>query len=92
MKLSEDRISHLSHLIIDKMYHDDLVDYPDDDDQEALREVKRVFTEYQRHHNEAEEAARHKITSQSRNIIDGSREWEVLYKKYLEEELKKRLP
>jgi hypothetical protein len=90
MKLSEDRISHLSHLIIDALYNDDLVDYPDDDDQEALREVKRVFIEHQRFEQDAEEAARTKIRSQSRSIIEGSREWDVLYKKYLEEELKKR--
>jgi hypothetical protein len=92
MRFTEDRISHLAHLVIDALYNDDLVDYPDDDDQEALRAVKRHLTEYVRIENEAGEVARKKILSQSRAIHEGSREWDVLFRKYLEEEIQKRLP
>lgn len=91
MRLTEDRISHLAHLIIDTLYNDDLVDYPDDDDQPALRLVKNVFSDYCRIDEEASEAARSKITSQSRPITEGSRDWDVLYRKYYEEEMRKRL-
>ncbi len=91
MRLSEDRISHLSHLIIDTLYKDDLVDYPEDDDQEALREVKRVIHNYLKVEDQASEIARNKIRSQSRPIVEGSREWDVLYNKYREEELAKKL-
>lgn len=90
MKLSEDRVSHLSHLIIDVLYNDDLVDYPDDDDQEALREVKRIFNSYLKSESEANDVARKKILSQSRSIIEGSRDWEILFRKYFEEEMSKR--
>ena len=44
MRFSDDRISHLAHLIHDGLYHDDLVDYPDED--KALREIKRTLIEY----------------------------------------------
>ena len=30
MRLTEDRISHLSRLVIDRLYKDDLADFPDE--------------------------------------------------------------
>lgn len=92
MKLTEDRVSHLAHIMIDAMYNDDLVDYPDDDDQEALRAVKRVFGEYLKIETEAAEVARKKVLSQSRSVLEGSREYDVLFRKYLEEEIGKKTP
>lgn len=92
MRLSEDRISHLSHLVVDTLYRDDLVDYPEDNDQPALRATKRFLLEYFSAEEKAAEAARLKITSQSRKIVEGSPEWEVLFRKYLSEEMKKRFP
>ena len=89
MKLTEDRVSHISHLIIDTLYKDDLVDYPHDEDEPALRAVKRLITQYLQVDDRASEAARQKILSQSKRIIEGSREWDILYRKYLEEELNK---
>ena len=91
MRFSEDRISHLAHLIIDTFYKDDLVDYPNDDDQDALRATKRILNEYFSAEAAAEEVARKKIASQSKAVPEGSRDWDILFRKYLEEELKRRL-
>ncbi len=88
MRLSEDRISHISHLIVDRIWKDDLVDFVDEN--LVLREVKDVITKYLRIEEEADESARKKIRSQSRYIPEGSREWEVLYAKYYQEELDKK--
>lgn len=88
MKLSEDRISHISHLICDGIWKDDLVDFTNDD--QALKEIKRTIFEYLKLGDEADEAARAKIRSLSKVIPEGSFEWEILYKKYLEEETSKR--
>lgn len=84
MRLSEDRITHIAHLVFDGVWKDDLVDFTDDD--QALVEIKRVLTNYLKIEDDADTAARDKIRTLSRDIPEGSREWEVLYKKYLEEE------
>lgn len=88
MRLSDDRISHLAHLVTDRIWKDDLVDFTDDD--KALSEVKRVITDYLRVEDNADSAAREKIRSLSRNVPEGSREWDILYKKYFDEELSKK--
>jgi len=84
LRLSEDRITHIAHLVFDGIWKDDLVDFTDDD--QALVEIKRVLTNYLKIEDDADTAARDKIRTLSRDIPEGSREWEVLYKKYLEEE------
>lgn len=88
MKFSDDRISHIAHLIHDRLYQDLLLDYTDED--KALREIKRTLIEYLKVEEEADEAARQKVATLKRQVAEGSREWEVLYRKYFEEELTKR--
>lgn len=88
MRLTEDRISHLAHLISDGIWNDDLVDFTDD--QKALQEIKRAITDYLKVEDEADSAARNKIRTLSRDVPEGSREWDILYKKYFEEEITKK--
>ena len=88
MRLTEDRISHLSHLVVDRLDRDDVADFPDE--AAALREAKAVFASYARAEEEADAAARRKIASLSRRVPEGGREWEILYRKYLEEEMSRR--
>lgn len=88
MRLSDDRISHLAHLITDAVWKDDMVDFTDED--LALRETKRAMADLLKGDDEADTRARDKIRSLSRHVPEGSREWDVLYKKYFEEELKKK--
>ncbi len=88
MRLSDDRISHIAHLLSDGIWKDDLVDFSDED--KALSEIKKAITEYLRVEDEADTAARNKIRSLSREVPEGSREWDILYKKYFEEEASKK--
>ncbi|MBI5682137.1 MAG: DUF507 family protein [Deltaproteobacteria bacterium] len=88
MRLTEDRISHISHIITDGIWKDDLVDFTDD--AEALREIKKTLTNYLKIEDTADDAAREKIRSMSKQVPEGSREWEVLYKKFYQEEIDKR--
>lgn len=88
MRLSEDRISHLAHLISDGIWKDDLVDYKSD--EKALLEIKKAITDYFKVEDEADSIARDKIRSLSRDVPEGSREWDILYKKYFEEERAKK--
>ncbi|MFQ5441649.1 MAG: DUF507 family protein [Thermodesulfobacteriota bacterium] len=88
MRLSSDRISHIAHLVVDGIWKDDLVDYSDD--ERALQEVKDAITGFLQVEDDIDTAVRNKIRSLSRDIPEGSREWDVLFKKYFEEEMNKK--
>ncbi|HEV8341497.1 MAG TPA: DUF507 family protein [Candidatus Binatia bacterium] len=87
-RLSDNRISHLSHRIIDTLWKQDLADFPNEG--RALAETKEVLREFFNQEDQLDEIVRAKIRSLSRSVPPGSREWDVLYRKYLEEELRRR--
>lgn len=88
MRFSDDRISHIAHLVYNGIWDGDLVDFTDED--KALIEIKKSLSDYLRVEDEADTAARNKIRSLSRDIPEGSREWDIMYKKYFEEEVSKK--
>jgi hypothetical protein len=84
MILSEDRQSHWAHLITDAIYNDDLADFTDDD--QVLRATKRAIAEFVKEDEDIDAKARAKVASLKRGVIEGSPEWDILYRKYAEEE------
>lgn len=88
MILSDDRKSHFAHLITDVLYDDDLVDYTDD--AAALRSAKDGIENFCREFEMIDESTRNKILSLKRTVIEGSPEWDTMYKKYYEEEVQRR--
>jgi hypothetical protein len=89
MRLSEDRISHLSHLITDVLAQNRNVDVIQPEER-VLREIKRTITDELKFEDDADTAARRTIQSLSRRVPEGSPEWDVLYRKYLDEEMRRR--
>ncbi len=89
MRLSEDRISHLSHLVLDMLMQNRNVDALQPEER-ILREIKRTITAELVYEDEADAAARRTIQSLSRRVPEGSPEWDVLYRKYYEEEMRRR--
>jgi uncharacterized protein len=87
-RLSDSRISHLAHLVMDGLWKADLADFPNEG--RALAETKNVLQEFFQHEDRLDETVRHKIQSLSRQVPLGSREWDILYRKYLQEEIKKK--
>lgn len=88
MKFSDDRISHIAHLVQKGLIQEGWAAM--EDESKVLYEVKRAMIDFWKVEDEADQAARNKIASLKRSVAEGSREWEVLYQKYLEEELNKR--
>ena len=88
MIISEERQTHLAHIITDTIWDDDLVDFVDD--ELAMRAAKRAIAEFVKEDEQIDSQAREKVSSLKRNVIEGSPEWEVLYRKYYEEERNKR--
>jgi hypothetical protein len=88
VKLSREKILRLSHLILDYLNSDDAIEYFDD--PQAIRQDILRMIEGEIKADEAIDAlVRRKIESQKRTIVEGSEEWEVLYRKYYEEEVGK---
>ncbi|MBN2368932.1 MAG: DUF507 family protein [Vicinamibacteria bacterium] len=85
MKLSREKILLLSHSILDYLNSDDEIEYFVDP-QELRREIVHTITEEIKADENIDRLARKKIESQKRLILEGSEEWEILYRKYYEEE------
>lgn len=83
-RLSESRISHLAHIVMDGLRKAKLGEFPSE--RRALAETKRVLHDYFQGEDRIDEIVRQKILSLSRHVPPGSREWDVLYRKYHEEE------
>ncbi|HEV8335659.1 MAG TPA: DUF507 family protein [Candidatus Polarisedimenticolia bacterium] len=88
MRLSHEKIVHLSHLLLDELLDDDRVDYHGEESEVRQRIVALLKAELEKD-DAVQEAIRRKIGSQKRNVPEGSPEWELLYRKYYEEELAK---
>lgn len=56
----------------------------------ALAEAKRILAEHFQREDKIDELVRRKIASLSRQVLQGSSEWEILYRRYFEEEARKR--
>lgn len=89
MRLSEDRISHLSHLVLRGLMKEGLIE-PLQPEEKVYREIKRTFIAELQAEDELDDVVRRKIQSLSRKVPEGSPEWTVLYRKYLDEELGRR--
>ncbi len=88
MILSEERQTHLAHLVIDGIWNDDLVEYKDED--AALRVAKRMIQQWISEEDNLEASVRAKIATLKRTILENTPEWDVMYSKYYEEEVRKR--
>jgi hypothetical protein len=86
LKLSREKILRLSHLILDRLNHDEDVEFFMDP-QELRQEIVRLISEEMKADEAIDALVRRKIESQKRTIVEGSDEWDVLYRKYYEEEV-----
>ncbi len=87
--ISDDKASHLAHLVLGalkKSSHCRLTE----DDGKVLREIKRVVASELALEAEIDKKVRARLASYTRQIVEGSPEWDVMYRKTSEEEQKKR--
>jgi hypothetical protein len=86
LKLSREKILRISHLILNYLDADDEVEYYADP-QEIRQEILKLISDEMKTDEAIEALVRRKIESQKRTIVEGSDEWDVLYRKYYEEEV-----
>jgi hypothetical protein len=86
VKLSREKILRLSHLILDHLNKDEEIEYFADP-QEIRGEIVKMISDEMKTDEAIDVLVRRKIESQKRTIQEGSDEWDVLYRKYYEEEV-----
>jgi len=88
LRLSREKILRLSHLILDYLNQDDGIEYFEDA-QQLRQEVVKLISDEMKADEAIDALVRRKIETQKRTIVEGSEEWEILYRKYYEEETAK---
>jgi len=88
VKLSREKVLRLSHLILDYVNNDDGIEYFVEQ-QQLRQEIQRLIEGEMKADEAIDGLVRRKIESQKRAIVEGSEEWDVLYRKYYEEETAK---
>ncbi|HXE92166.1 MAG TPA: DUF507 family protein [Terriglobales bacterium] len=88
MRLSRDKVNKLAHVIADTLAELDAVEFLED--RNTIRqEARRLLEELLKEEEKIDAVARQKIENQKRTILEGSAEWDILYRKYYNEEVKK---
>jgi hypothetical protein len=88
MRISPDKLNKLAHTVADTLAEIDEVGFLEDRNtirQEARKALTALLGEEAR----IDTAARLKIANQRKIILEGSQEWEILYRKYYNDEVRK---
>jgi hypothetical protein len=88
MRVSRDKLNKLAHTVADTLAEIDQVGFFEDRNtirQEARKALETLLTEEAR----IDSSARLKIANQRKIILEGSQEWEILYRKYYNDEVRK---
>jgi len=88
VRISRDKLNKLAHTVADTLAEIDEVDFKEDRNtirQEARKALEKLLMDELK----IDTAARQKIASQRKIILEGSQEWDILYRKYYNDEVKK---
>ncbi|HVC44309.1 MAG TPA: DUF507 family protein [Candidatus Binataceae bacterium] len=90
MKLGEDRILFLAREALARMRDEGLVEIANF--AVALRHGREILADWAEKGDAIDEVVRRKILSIKRGIVEGGAEWNILHRRYREEELRKKGP
>jgi len=88
VRITRDKLNKLAHTVADTLAETPEVDFLEDRNtirQEARKALEKLLME----ETKIDAAARMKISSQRKIITEGSQEWDILYRKYYNDEVKK---
>lgn len=88
MRLSREKTVRLSHRIINLLVSIEDVDFVEDRDT-IRQEIVTILQELLKQEEQVDAEARAKIASQKKEILEGSEEWDILYRRYYAESLKR---
>ena len=90
MIISEERQVHFAHILIDGLWGDEFIDFDEDEEDQVVRQAKRLINQWVQEQGDIDETVRQKLSSLKRDLPEGSAEWKVMYNKYYNEEMSRR--
>jgi hypothetical protein len=88
MRISPDKLNKLAHTVADTLADTEQVGFLED--RNTIRqEAKKALTALLTEEGKIDTAARLKIANQKKIIQEGTQEWEILYRKYYNDEVRK---
>jgi len=88
MRLSREKIVRISHQVVDLLVQSNEVEFIEDRDT-IRQHMVQTLTNILKDEEKIEVEVRKRITSQKKEILEGSEEWDVLFRKYYSEELRR---
>jgi hypothetical protein len=88
VRVSRDKVNKVAHVVTDGLAEINELDFIEDRNTIRL-EVRKILEDLLNQEEKIDQAARHKIENQKRTILEGGQEWDILYRKYYNEEVKK---
>jgi hypothetical protein len=88
MRVNRDKANKVAHVVTDALASTDEDDFVEDRNTIRL-EVRKILEDLLNQEERIDKSARQKIESKKRTILEGSPEWDILYRKYYNEEVKK---
>ena len=88
MRLTREKIVRISHQLIELLVQSKDVEFVEDRDT-IRQHMVQTMTNVLREEEKVEAEVRRRITSQKKEILEGSEEWDVLFRKYYSEELRR---
>ena len=88
IRLSREKVNFLARKILNHLFEDEEVEFLDESNEIRLSIVRSIEDELKLY-DLIDKKAVEKIESQKKSIKEGSREWEILYRKYYNEEIAK---
>ena len=85
MMLSDDKITHTTHMLLKGLMDKGLIILKEDDSL-LRREIKRTIIKELKIGEDIDADVRKKLQSYTKKLVEGSPEWDVMYKKFFEEE------
>jgi hypothetical protein len=87
-RLSREKINFLARQVLNSLFENDEVEFLFEPNEIRLSIVNSIEEELKLY-DQIDKKAIEKIQSQKKAIEEGSREWEILYRKYYNEEISK---
>ena len=88
MRISRDKLNKLAHTVADTLAEVDQVGFLED--RNTIRqEARKILEVLLMEEAKIDTAARLKIANQKKIIMEGSQEWDILYRKYYNDEVRK---
>ena len=88
MKMTHEKIIQISHQAMAAIEALDEVEIYDEPNNIRVQIVK-ILTQLMQEEEKIDQLVKDRIASQKRTIVEGGGEWEILYRKYYSEELRK---